>query len=147
MSSNRVINHNTYVEITNGLFFVNEIIFEVGIDDPEEFTFRQGGIQIVPRENTGIINQLEQYQPAEYNRTLTRQDIEEAVSDIMFRPRVQDYRVYIDPATSQELLRFEEELDIQRERNRIVNERDWTDIRNMSEEELINHFDRISQEE
>ena len=77
--------------------------------------------------------------------TFTGQDIEKAVSDTMFR--VQDCRVYIDPATSQELLRFEEELDIQRERNRIVNERSWTDIRNMSEEELINHFDRISQEE
>ena len=103
MNNNRVINHDTYTEITNGLFFVDEIIFEVGTDDPEEFTFRQEGVQ--------------------------------------------DCRVYIDPATSQELLRFEEELDIQRERNRIVNERSWTDIRNMSEEELINHFDRISQEE
>ena len=147
MSSNKVINHNTYAEITNGLFFVNEIIFGVDTDDPEEFTFRQGGIQIVPRGITGIINQLEQYQPVEYNRTLTRQDIEETISDTMFRPRVQDYRVYIDPATSQELLRFEEELDIQRERNRIANERAWTDIRNMSEEELINHFDRMSQQE
>ena len=102
MNNNRVINHDTYTEITNGLFFVDEIIFEVGTDDPEEFTFRS---------------------------------------------RVQDYRVYVDPTTSQELLRFEEELNTLRERNRIENERTWTDIRNMSEEELINHFDRISQEE
>ena len=107
MNNNRVINHDIYAEITNGLFFVDEIIFEVGTDDPEEFTFRQGGVQIIPRETTGIINQ----------------------------------------STSQELLRFEEELNTLRERNRIENERTWADIRNMSEEELINHFDRMSQEE
>ena len=68
MSNNTAINHDTYTEITNGLFFVEKVIFE-------------------------------------------------------------------------------EELNTLRERNRIENERTWTDIRNMSEEELINHFDRISQEE
>ena len=139
MNNLNVKNYKDYVEVVNGLFTVDKVMFEIGLDDSEEFTFRQGV--------TGIINQLEQYQPVEYNRTLTRQDIEETISDTMFRPRVQDYRVYIDPATSQELLRFEEELDIQRERNRIVNERSWTDIRNMSEEEIIQYFDRISQEE
>ena len=149
MSNNTVINHDTYAEITNGLFFVDEIIFGVGTDDLEEFTFRQGGVQIIPRETTGIFSQLQQYQPVlECNGTfLTRQDIEEAITDVMLRPRVQDYRVYVDPTTSQELLRFEEELNTLRERNRIENERTWADIRNMSEEELINHFDRISQEE
>ena len=125
MSRIKVRNHNTYAEITNGLFFVKEIIFGVDTDDPEEFTFRQGGIKIVPRENTGIINQLE---PPQELVSLTRQDIEEAVNHV-FRPREQDYRIYIDPSTAQELERF------------------WADIRNMSEEELINHFDRISQEE
>ena len=139
MNNLNVRNYKDYVEVVNGLFTVDKVMFEIGLDDSEEFTFRQGV--------TGKINQLEQYQPVEYNRTLTRQDIEETISDTMFRPRVQDYRVYIDPATSQELLRFEEELDIQRERNRIVNERSWTDIRNMSEEEIIQYFDRISQEE
>ena len=143
MSRIKVINHNTYAEITNGLFFVKEIIFGVDTDDPEEFTFRQGGIKIVPRENTGIINQLE---PPQELVSLTRQDIEEAVNHV-FRPREQDYRIYIDPSTAQELERFEENLERHRERNRIENERTWADIRNMSEEELINHFDRISQEE
>ena len=143
MSRIKVINHNTYAEITNGLFFVKEIIFGVDTDDPEEFTFRQGGIKIVPRENTGIINQLE---PPQELVSLTRQDIEEAVNHV-FRPREQDYRIYIDPSTAQELERFEEDLERYRERNRIENERTWADIRNMSEEELINHFDRISQEE
>ena len=144
--NNQVINHDIYAEITNGLFFVSAVIFGVSTDDPEEFTFRQKGIQIIPRENTGIINQLE---PPQELVPLTRQHIEEAINHVFSqdRPRAQDYRVYIDSATSQELLRFEGELDIQRERNRIVNERAWTDIRNMSEEELINHFDRISQEE
>ena len=143
MSRIKVINHNTYAEITNGLFFVKEIIFGVDTDDPEEFTFRQGGIKIVPRENTGIINQLE---PPQELVSLTIQDIEEAVNHV-FRPREQDYRIYIDPSTAQELERFEEDLERHRERNRIENERTWADIRNMSEEELINHFDRISQEE
>ena len=147
MNNLNVKNYKDYVEVVNGLFTVDKVMFEMGLDDPEEFTFRQRGIQIVPRGITGIINQLEQYQPAEYNRTLTRQDIEETISDIMFRPRVQDYRVYIDPVTSQELLRFEEELDIQRERNRIVNERLSLDLSNMSEQQLLEHFDRISQEE
>ena len=111
MSSNRVINHNTYVEITNGLFFVNEIIFGVGTDDPEEFTFRQAGIQIVPKENTRIINQLEQYEFV----SLTRQHIEEAQRQV--------------------------------ERARIENERLSLDLSNMSEQQLLEHFDRISQEE
>ena len=139
----RIKVYNTHTEIINGLFFVKEIIFGVDTDDPEEFTFRQGGIKIVPRENTGIINQLE---PPQELVSLTRQDIEEAVNHV-FRPREQDYRIYIDPSTAQELERFEEDLERHRERNRIENERTWADIRNMSEEELINHFDRISQEE
>ena len=143
MSNNTVINHDTYAEIPNGLFFVNAVIFGVSTDDPEEFTFRQKGIQIIPKETTGIINQLE---PPQELVSLTRQDIEEAVNHV-FRPREQDYRIYIDPSTAQELERFEEDLERHRERNRIENERTWADIRNMSEEELINHFDRISQEE
>ena len=143
MSNNTVINHNTYAEIINGLFFVKEIIFGVSTDDPEEFTFRQKGIQIIPKETIGIINQLE---PPQELVSLTIQDIEEAVNHV-FRPREQDYRIYIDPSTAQELERFEEDLERHRERNRIENERSWTDIRNMSEEEIIQYFDRISQEE
>ena len=106
MSSNKVINHNTYAEITNGLFFVKEIIFGVSTDDPEEFTFRQG-IQIVPRGITEIINQLE---PPQEFVPLTRQQREV-------------------------------------ERARIENERLSLQLRNMSEQQLLEHFDRISQEE
>ena len=124
----RIVRHSNYTEITNGLF--------MEIAD-KEFTFA---------EQDGVLKRIQDVVVQPITR-LTRQDIEETISDTMFRPRVQDYRVYIDPATSQELLRFEEELDIQRERNRIVNERSWTDIRNMSEEEIIQYFDRISQEE
>ena len=51
MSNNTVINHDTYVEITNGLFFVNAVISGVSTDDPEEFTFRSQGIQIVLRQD------------------------------------------------------------------------------------------------
>ena len=124
----RIIRHSNYTEITNGLF--------MEIAD-KEFTFA---------EQDGLLKRIQDVAIQPRTR-LTRQDIEEAVSDVIFRPRVQDYRVYVDPTTSQELLRFEEELNTLRERNRIENERTWTAIRNMSEEELINHFDRISQEE
>ena len=104
MSNNTVINHNTYTEITNGLFFVKEIIFGVDTDDPEEFTFRQGGVQIIPKETTEVSNQI-----------ITMQDLEEVV-DIVFRSR--------------------------------VNTESRTDrFHNMSEQEILNYLDQISQEE
>ena len=135
MSSIKV--YDTHTEIINGLF----------IDIPdEEFTFRQGGAQITPRQLNGIFSVLHAYEPPQEFRTLNRQDIEEAVNHV-FRPREQDYRIYVDPSTAQELERFEEDLERHRERNRIENERLWSQIRNMSEEELINYFDAISQEE
>lgn len=40
MSNNKVISHDIYAEITNGLFFVEKVISEVSTDDPEEFTSR-----------------------------------------------------------------------------------------------------------
>ena len=51
MSNNTVINHDTYAEITNGLFFANAVISGVSTGDPEEFTFRSREIQIVPRQD------------------------------------------------------------------------------------------------
>ena len=123
----RIVRHSNYTEITNGLFM--EIV-------DKEFTFaEQDGV--LKRIQDGVVQPITR---------LTRQDIEEAVNHV-FRPREQDYRIYIDPSIVQELERFEEDLERHRERNRIENERIWADIRNMSEEELINHFDRISQEE
>ena len=35
MSNNTVINHDTYAEITNGLFFANAVISEVSTEEPE----------------------------------------------------------------------------------------------------------------
>ena len=104
MSNNIVINHDTYAEITNGLFFVNAVIFGVSTDDPEEFTFRQKGIQIIPKETTEVSNQI-----------ITMQDLEEVV-DIVFRSRVN---------TESRPDRFH----------------------NMSEQEILNYLDQISQEE
>ena len=123
----RIVRHSNYTEITNGLF--------MEIAD-KEFTFA---------EQDGVLKRIQDVVVQPITR-LTRQDIEEAVNHV-FRPREQDYRIYIDPSIVQELERFEEDLERHRERNRIENERIWADIRNMSEEELINHFDRISQEE
>lgn len=102
--NNQVINHDIYAEITNGLFFASAVIFGVSTDDPEEFTFRQKGIQIIPKETTEVSNQI-----------ITMQDLEEVV-DIVFRSRVN---------TESRPDRFH----------------------NMSEEEIINYFDRMSQEE
>ena len=102
--NNQVINHDIYAEITNGLFFASTVIFGVSTDDPEEFTFRQKGIQIIPKETTEVSNQI-----------ITMQDLEEVV-DIVFRSRVN---------TESRPNRFH----------------------NMSEEEIINYFDRMSQEE
>ena len=104
MSNNTVINHDTYAEIPNGLFFVNAVIFGVSTDDPEEFTFRQKGIQIIPKETTEVSNQI-----------ITMQDLEEVV-DIVFRSRVN---------TESRPDRFH----------------------NMSEQEILNYLDQISQEE
>ena len=104
MSNNTVINHNTYAEITNGLFFASAVIFGVSTDDPEEFTFRQKGIQIIPKETTEVSNQI-----------ITMQDLEEVV-DIVFRSRVN---------TESRPDRFH----------------------NMSEQEILNYLDQISQEE
>ena len=102
--NNQVINHDIYAEIINGLFFASAVIFGVSTDDPEEFTFRQKGIQIIPKETTEVSNQI-----------ITMQDLEEVV-DIVFRSRVN---------TESRPNRFH----------------------NMSEEEIINYFDRMSQEE
>ena len=102
--SNQVINHDIYAEITNGLFFANGVIFRVSTDDPEEFTFRQKGIQIIPKKTTEVSNQI-----------ITMQDLGEVV-DIVFRSRVN---------TESRPDRFH----------------------NMSEQEVLNYLDQISQEE
>ena len=102
--NNQVINHDIYAEITNGLFFANVVIFGVSTDDSEEFTFRKGGIQIIPKETTEVSNQI-----------ITMQDLEEVV-DIVFRSRVN---------TESRPDRFH----------------------NMSEQEILNYLDQISQEE
>ena len=104
MSNNIAINYDTYAEITNGLFFVEKVIFGVSTDDPEEFTFRKEGIQIIPKETTEVFNQI-----------VTMQDLEEVV-DIVFRSRVN---------TESRPDRFH----------------------NMSEQEILNYLDQISQEE
>ena len=110
MNNLNVKNYKNYVEVVNGLFTVDKVMFEMGLDDPEEFTFRQGGIQIVPKKLSGVFNILPQYEPPQEFVPLTRQQREV-------------------------------------ERARIENERLSLQLRNMSEQELLEHFDRISQED
>jgi hypothetical protein len=39
--------YDTHTEITNGLFIIDKVMFEVGLDDLEEFTSRQEGVNLV----------------------------------------------------------------------------------------------------
>ena len=143
--NNQVINHDIYAEITNGLFFASAVIFGVGTDDPEEFTFRQRGIQIVPRGITEIINQLES--PQEFV-PLTRQDIEEVVSHVFSQDRpIHERDIVLYTGSNEYNISFEEAVQREVERARIENERLSLNLSNMSEQQLLEHFDRISQEE
>ena len=129
--NNQVINHDIYAEITNGLFFANGVISGVSTDDPEEFTFRSREIQIVPRQDIGISDQIEQHQPIEYGQIITRQHLEEVV-DSVFGSR--NTRINFSS------LNFREEPE------RRENERP-NRFHNMSEQEILNYLDQISQEE
>ena len=102
--NNQVINHDIYAEITNGLFFASAGIFRVSTDDPEEFTSRQEGVNLV-FSDAKLTYTGNPFIGDEYSRAL------------------------------------------QIERFRIENERLSSHLRNMSEQELLEHFDRISQEE
>ena len=119
MSSNKVINHNTYAEITNGLFFVDEV---------------------------------KQYEPPQELVPITRQHVEEAVNYVFaqYRPRHErDVVLYTgNPLIGDEYNRvLQEEVQRQEERARIENERLSLQLSYMSEQQLLEHFDRISQEE
>ena len=115
MNNSNVRNYKDYIEVVNGLFVIDKVMFEVGLDDPEEFTFRQGGVNHVfaderpIHEREVVLYTGNPFVGDEYNRALQR----------------------------------EVEIEIAR----IENERLSSHLRNMSEQELLEHFDRISQEE
>jgi hypothetical protein len=96
--------YDTHTEITNGLFIIDKVMFEVGLDDLEEFTSRQEGVNLV-FSDAKLTYTGNPFIGDEYSRAL------------------------------------------QIERFRIENERLSSHLRNMSEQELIEYFDRISQEE
>jgi hypothetical protein len=96
--------YDTHTEITNGLFIIDKVMFEVGLDDLEEFTSRQEGVNLV-FSDAKLTYTGNPFIGDEYSRAL------------------------------------------QIERFRIENERLSSHLRNMSEQELIQYFDRISQEE
>ena len=74
------IEHETYIEIKNGLF--------VDIPD-EEFTF-------FGQKNTGFFSQIsEANEGFEFNIPLTVEDIRAAVDAVMLQPRPQDIQVII----------------------------------------------------
>ena len=135
MNNLNVKNYKDYVEVVNGLFTVDKVMFEIGLDDPEEFTFRQGGTQIVPKKLSEVFNILPQYEPPQEFVPLTRQQIEEAVSHVFAQDRPIHERA------------LQEGVQREVERARIENERLSLHLSNMSEQQLLEHFDRISQEE
>ena len=143
MNNSNVRNYKDYVEVVNGLFVIDKVMFEVGLDDPEEFTFRQGGVQ---RRLNGILSVLPQYEPPQEFVPLTRQDIEEAVNHVFAGERPIHEREAV-LYTGNPFIGDEYSRALQIERFRIENERLSSHLRNMSEQELLEHFDRISQEE
>ena len=152
MNNLNVKNYKDYVEVVNGLFVIDKGMFEVGLDDPEEFTFRQGGTQIVPKNLSGVFNILPQYEPPQEFVPLTRQQIEEAVNRVFVQERPiheRDVVLYAgNPFIGDEYNRaLQEGVQREVERARIENERLSLHLSNMSEQQLLEHFDRISQEE
>ena len=143
MNNSNVRNYKDYVEVVNGLFVIDKVMFEVGLDDPEEFTFRQGGVQ---RRLNGIFGVLSQHEPPQEFVPLTRQDIEEAVNHVFADARLIHEKEAV-LYTSNPFIGDEYSRALQIERFRIENERLSSHLRNMSEQELLEHFDRISQEE
>ena len=117
----RIKVYDTHTEIINGLF----------IDIPdEEFTFRP---------------------PQEFVH-LTRQQIEEAVNHVFAQDRPTHERNVVlytgNPFIADEFNRaLQEGVQREVERARTENERLSLQLRNMSEQQLLEHFDRISQEE
>ena len=136
----RIKVYDTYTEIINGLF----------IDIPdEEFTFLPENLNIIPRvqrqvrvpasrniirdESEGITR--EQFEAA-YLRQSDGPDFDEAPFIIGTSPQG-NYIVGFDPIDLPDIITV----------TRNPNEETSHQLRNMSEQELIQYFDRISQEE
>ena len=152
MNNLNVRNYKDYVEVVNGLFTVDKVMFEMGLDDPEEFTFRQDGIQIFPKKLSGVFNILPQYEPPQEFVPLTRQQIEETVNHVFAQDRPIHERGVVlytgNPFIEDESNRaLQEGVQREVERARIENERLSLQLRNMSEQQLLEHFDKISQED
>ncbi len=130
MNNLNVKNYKNYVEVVNGLFTVDKVMFEMGLDDPEEFTFRP---------------------PQEFVH-LTKQQIKETINHV-FAQNKPTHEKNIILYTNNPFIKNEYNRALQKgvqreiERARIENERLSLQLRNMSEQQLLEHFDRISQEE
>ena len=129
----RIVRHSNYTEITNGLF--------MEIAD-KEFTFA---------EQDGVLKRIQDVVVQPITR-LTRQDIEEAVNHVFAQDRPTHERDVVlytsNPFIGDEYNRaLQEGIRREVERARIENERLSLQLRNMSEQQLLEHFDRISQEE
>ena len=111
MNNLNVKNYKDYVEVVNGLFTVDKVRFEIGLDDLEE----------------AVIHVFAQDRPIR----------ERGVVSYTGNPFIED----------ESNRALQEGVQREVERARIENERLSLQLRNMSEQQLLEHFDRISQEE
>ena len=116
MSNNTVINHDTYAEITNGLFIDIPASRNIIRDESEEIT-------------------REQFEAA-YPRQSDGPDFDEAPFIIGTSPQ-ENYVVGFDPVDLPDTITV----------TRNPNEETSHQLRNMSEQEILNYLDQISQEE
>jgi len=119
----RIKTYTTYTEVTNGLF--------VDIPD-EEFTFL--GSSISKGLYTSFIDPIEA-------RSLTTEDIRQAVQTILVEPRQQDRQIVVYTGRSG-MREFQQAIE--QEIYRQIT--DMNSVVNMSEEEIIQYLDRISEQ-
>lgn len=116
---------NNYVEIMNGLFQVERVIFNVDGDDPEEFTFNFGGVRVIRKEDLpGMDDNVVLVDITQIPQSFTPIRLQEIVHSL----RSQDIEVI-------------ESTEIRRTRNEQI----WADLR--SEQEILQYLDRISEED
>ena len=143
--SNIAINHGTYVEIPNGVLFVEKVLYGKGDGDSEDFTFRQGGLEIIYKER-GVLKQTNlKSRRVGITNSITRETLKNAVTHVSGRNEdANGLRTLQEEVLrqSREFERLGRELVERPENLRIQNERIWTNY-----EEWINHFDRISQQQ
>ena len=137
----RIKVYDTYTEIVNGLF----------IDIPdEEFTFLPENLNIIPRLQRQVRVPASRNTIRDESEGITREQFEAAYLRQSDGPDFDEAPFIIGTSLQGNyIVGFDPILDLPDTRavTRSPNEEIWHQLRNMSEEEIIQYFDRISQEE